>query len=411
MIEVEIQNFQSIEKTSFRIDGFTVLIGRSNIGKSAAVRAVKCALTGAAGTDFVRHGPTCERRAKGNKRCKCKTTVTFSTAALKLTWEKGDEDNQYTLVKDGETTVFTAVNRGTPDFLLPDYESVKVGDRTDLLQVSEQFESPFLLKESGAAVADVLADVAKLDDINVATRLAAKDRKTATATRNVRDKDIEKLTAELEGYEGLDKAVERAAQVETQYDEVQKVGRAISQLERFVEENEAVATSIEALMKATAPELPDAAKLHATGAAFVQLSGFYAELAARGPVIRRLKGIEEVALPELGDATSVVGALDQLDDWLGHLRTLKTELARLKGAKDVADLDAGGLQGASKRLQELEGWQSRYEALKASEAELEARLTAVGDEEKELLAEFEALGVCPTCSLPLHPEHRKKGTA
>lgn len=407
MIEVEIQNFQSIEKTSFRIDGFTVLIGRSNIGKSAAVRAVKCALTGAAGTDFVRHGPTCERRVKGNKKCKCKTTVTIKTAAVQLTWEKGDEVNQYTVMKDGKETVLTAVNRGTPDFLLPDFEPVKVGDRTDLLQVSEQFESPFLLKESGAAVADVLADVAKLDDINLATRLVAKDRKNAVATRNVRDKDIETLTAELEGYEGLDKAVERAVEVEAQHDRVQKVGKAVEHLEVFIKEHETLDVAIKALKKAVAPKLPDAEKLMATGTAFAQLSRFYDELVARGPLIRRLKGIDAVTLPELSGVTSVMAVTTRLDDWLDHLRTLKTELGRFKQVKDLAEPDASGLQAASEHLQKVQGWLSRYEVLKAAEAELGARLTAVEEEEKELLEQFEALGVCPTCSLPLHPEHRK----
>ena len=95
MIEVEIQNFQSIDKVAFKIEGFTVLVGRSNIGKSALIRAIHCALTGASGTDFVRHGLDCERRIKGNKKCKCKSTVLFKTPSLHLIWEKGDADNQY----------------------------------------------------------------------------------------------------------------------------------------------------------------------------------------------------------------------------------------------------------------------------------------------------------------------------
>ena len=64
MTEVEVRNFQSVEHAVFRIEGFTALVGRSNIGKSALVRAVKAALTGATGTDFVRHGGLCARRLK-----------------------------------------------------------------------------------------------------------------------------------------------------------------------------------------------------------------------------------------------------------------------------------------------------------------------------------------------------------
>ena len=33
MIEVEVRNFQSIEHISLKVEGFTALVGRSNIGK------------------------------------------------------------------------------------------------------------------------------------------------------------------------------------------------------------------------------------------------------------------------------------------------------------------------------------------------------------------------------------------
>ena len=66
-VDVEIRNFQSIEKATIKIDGFTVVVGRSNIGKSALVRAVKAALTGAPVSSFVRHSSGCLRKTKAAK--------------------------------------------------------------------------------------------------------------------------------------------------------------------------------------------------------------------------------------------------------------------------------------------------------------------------------------------------------
>jgi hypothetical protein len=407
MIEIEIQNFQSIEKVAFRIEGFTALIGRSNIGKSATIRALKYALTGAAGTDFVRHGPECERRVKGNKKCKCKSVVSITTASMKLVWEKGDDDNQYTVTKDGKETVYTAVNRGTPDFLLPDFEPVKVGDSTDLLQVSDQFDNPFLLKESGSAVADVLSDVAKLDDINVAMKLVGKDRKNAVSTRNVRDKDIKQLTVELEGYEGLDKAVANAEAVEARYVAIEVLDTEVGQLDGFVGELQTLAVSIKALGKAVKPKLPDGGKLRKTGAAFVQLVKFYDEVAERGPVIRKLKGVDKVAVPDIGPVREALQTAEQFDGWLDRVRVLKQELSQSKKLDDLPEPAAGPSQEGLKALRAVGGLAARYEAVEASVSELEGRLAAVEAEEKELLDEFEALGVCPTCSLPVHPEHRE----
>src|SRR6478752_168059 len=99
MIEIEVTDFQSIRHTSVAIDRFSAIVGRSNIGKSALVRAVQMALTGAVGTDFVRHGSSCDRAIRGTKKCKCFSRVRIKTFALELTWEKGDAVNRYIVVQ------------------------------------------------------------------------------------------------------------------------------------------------------------------------------------------------------------------------------------------------------------------------------------------------------------------------
>ena len=40
MTEIEIENFQAIRKLKLKVEGFTVLTGKTNIGKSSVVRAV-----------------------------------------------------------------------------------------------------------------------------------------------------------------------------------------------------------------------------------------------------------------------------------------------------------------------------------------------------------------------------------
>src|SRR5277367_3768831 len=154
--EVEVTNFQSIEHAKFVIEGYTALVGRSNIGKSAIVRAVKAALTGASGTSFVRHGPNCARRLKDAKKCQCKATVRIKREGFDLLWEKGDSDNRYTF--NGQ--VNDSVGQGTPTFLQAGFAPIKIGDDKELLQVADQFDPIFLLNKTGGAVADVLSDVA-----------------------------------------------------------------------------------------------------------------------------------------------------------------------------------------------------------------------------------------------------------
>lgn len=123
MLDVEIRNFQSIEHVHVVIDGFTTLVGRSNLGKSAIVRAIKAALTGAPEETSVRHGPKCEREVKGTKSCKCYCSVHIKTEGFDLLWEKGGDKNEY--VFNGAKK--TAVGKGTPDFLDESFGVVKSG--------------------------------------------------------------------------------------------------------------------------------------------------------------------------------------------------------------------------------------------------------------------------------------------
>ena len=47
--KVNIKNYQSIKDVSFEVDGFTVIIGKNNIGKSAIIRALEAPLANQAG--------------------------------------------------------------------------------------------------------------------------------------------------------------------------------------------------------------------------------------------------------------------------------------------------------------------------------------------------------------------------
>src|SRR5512137_438933 len=108
MIEVEVRDFQSIERATIRIDGFTTLVGRSNIGKSAFVRAVQAAITGAPVGAYVRHAALCPRKTRKLKECRCQCSVHVKTEGFDMLWEKGDFINRYTF----NGVVYDKVNQG-----------------------------------------------------------------------------------------------------------------------------------------------------------------------------------------------------------------------------------------------------------------------------------------------------------
>lgn len=436
MLDVTIKGFQSIEEVSLTIDGFAALVGRSNIGKSAIVRAVQSALTNALGTDFVRHGEFCSRRIRGTKKCKCQCSVHLKTTGFDLLWEKGDEVNQYTF--NGE--VYSKVDRGIPDFL-KDFSLVKVGDKKQLVQVAEQSEPIFLLNQPGTVVADVLADVAKLDEINLAMADAEKDRKEAASTLKVRERDVVELTMTLQFYDGLDDPVQRVKVVSQDFTAIEGLVRQKDRLDGFYERLRDLGTGVRFLQPVEAVEIPDVEPIGASEKGFSVLLGYETSLAYQSREVTNLEGVEDVPEPDVSPLETAGETILQFTGWLRKASELKMDLSVLKDIEATADMAdppeveslvrlssfEGEYQTLMLGIDELESieltpdpeetvhgvsglvsiteFSERYDSLTASVGTLETTLSELEVQEKDLLAECRALGVCPTCSQTITEDH------
>lgn len=397
MVEVEVCNFQSIEKATFQIDGFTVVVGRSNIGKSALVRAVKAALTGAAVVSFVRHGIGCLRRTKQAKTCKCYTSVHLRSEGFDLLWEKGDAINRYTF--NGQ--VYDKAERGTPEFLQPFFSPVKVGDRQEILQVSDQFSPVFLLDQTGGAVADTLSDVARLDRLNAAMRLSEKDRKEASSTRKVREKDILVLREKLQGYSGLDDVLVCVQRSTEQQTVVLGKEKSLASLDTYMGQLSILVQGIRGLSTVEGIVVPDSAGLETVASRAVQVGAFLDKLQDRQQGIAVLDGLHAIADISMAETQAMSGQLAILDSCLGRAVDLKSWLAPWKVLDGLAIPDPFELLACGQTFGLLDQQASVQEALTSVLAQLERDIEGVLRDESEIEAERQELGVCPTCIRPL----------
>lgn len=440
MFEVEVENFQSIAKASFRVEGYTALVGRSNIGKSALIRAVKCALTGAVGTEFVRHGAKCERRARGTKKCACFSSVRIRLSpSLEVLWQKGDKVNRYEITRDGKTQEYEALERGDQEFLQPEFRRIVVGDSKDLIQVSDQFEPLFLVRDRGSVVADVLSDVAQLDDINGAIRLVSKDRKDAVATRTVRERDASDLRQNLAGYDGLSDVEARSAKLEAAYLRTEEQRDQVAKLEGYVARHDDLRAVLSRLQDAVTPAVPNWDPISRKVDALNQLTGFHrhllvlkevmtgltaankaklsdwsslpkycatiealhkfeAGIAERVPVVERLSDVGGVQVPEVGALPKKVDQLALLDGWLGRMRQIKSSFEGLQTIKALPEVSAEAVTQKAQRLKSLNELCSKYLRLLAAKEELERRVATALEEETKAVEELNEIGICPTCT-------------
>ena len=200
---VLIENFQSHERTEFRFGpGLNVIIGPSDNGKSAALRAIRWALYNEPrGTDFVRVGTR-----------ECRVTVTMSDGAeivreLLLTRSGAVSRNRYLVALPGaEPQVFEGFGADLPVEVIRAHGMPEVQLDTDkrvLLSFGAQLEGPFLLTETGSNRAKAIGRLLGVHVVDAALRATQRDLKNARQQIPQREREVERLTRALEAFADL----------------------------------------------------------------------------------------------------------------------------------------------------------------------------------------------------------------
>lgn len=411
MIGVEIRNFQAIDDLTLKVEGFTALVGRSNIGKSSIVRALRCALSGSSGSDFVRHDARlCPRIVDGAKTCKCFASVklTFGPGQAVL-WEKGGRGmNRYTVWRDGVESVYDRVGQNVdlPEFLDSQFAPVKLGASASLLQVSSQFEAPFLLDLSGPAVAGILSDVGQLDEINQALAAVAKDRRADVATRKVRETDLATLTERLAAYVGLDDHLLRIRTIQEQGCAVEKVEVRRKLVDRLIQEVTEAAQVLRRVSVVADQKPPDVRPLRELSERVHKARDLDASLRERGALIEKLERLTAAPVPVgLERVQKVASALATVGRWLSKLAEHRDVYVKGAHLQSLTLPEAPALGLLARRLSETGRLASKLEALEHDIAQAERELAESSKEATAVLSEFAKLGVCPTCHRGIAPEH------
>lgn len=399
MIRLEVKNFQAIVHEVIDIDGFSAVAGRSNLGKSAIVRAIKAALTGAPADSYVRHGKDCPRVVKGSKSCKCYCSVHITGPGLDLLWEKGDTVNHY--VYNGVD--HTAAGSGTPEFLGDPFTMVTMGKDKVLLQVSDQFDPIFILDKSGTVVADTLSDVAKLDQINSAMRLAERDRKEASSTRKIRDKDREHLEKALILYAGLDEylaqveIVERmSGDIETLEDQIAKIDQLSVTMHNSVER-------VRELKPVEGLSIPESEPIAQLGSQLTLLDRLTIQHTEKGRLVSVLEGVGEVNIPlmELG---TLVTNREALARWSLRMLSLGATLSGSERA-DAAQVETlQPLLDTVDKVKQIKTLEGKLSMVLQAAKTLKTDLASAEIDEQRLYKELDNF-VCPTCGNAVTTTH------
>lgn len=361
MFKVRVRDFQSIADASIEVDGFTVITGPNNSGKSALMRAIRGAFQNTKGSGFVRH-----------KKAKATVQVEFKDGN-KLEWSKG-------VSKKAKPTY--VVNDGMPihpGLQVPDevrdlgIRPIMAGGREIWPQFAPQFTGQiFLLDQPGSVLAEAVADVERVSQLNQALKLSESDRRTAGSTLKVRMADRLTLQDDLKRFDGLGELENEVRAIENGLQKAAVIEKAVHGLSDLRDRLNEATEAVEAL-----------------------------------------QGIESVKVPGDDAFDSLETLLDDADD----LRALKTRhegaVSRVEALAGVESIEVNiDFTPATRFLDALDvlrGLKTRYEAATKRVSDLEENLAVekvtMESAEKAVTELLEELGECPVCGSVLGDSH------
>lgn len=230
---IEILNFQSHANTKLDFDeGVNVIIGPSDSGKTAVIRALKWIFFNEpSGTDIIKKGED-----------SAKVTLKLNTG-FKIIRGRSKSKNYYEIISpENETQRFEGFGVNVPQEIinLTGINKIYLGNMKKYLNIAEQLESPFLITDSPSIKANALGKLAGVDIIDKALGNLSKDMYEINSARKSIENEIRDQKDILKNFEYLkdDKIkIERLEYLFNQVDEYKTKLNTLNDLEKKYSNN------------------------------------------------------------------------------------------------------------------------------------------------------------------------------
>lgn len=394
--KVRIKDFQSIGDIEFEIDGFTVIIGKNNIGKSAIIRALEAALTNKPGKSDIRLG-------------KKHIEVRIQREGLDLDWKKGDK----TLYKINQKD-FSALGAGVIPKPLSEagFDKMEIGDVKISPLIATQFETPssygelFLINKSGSVVTQVLSTLYNINVLNEADSLCQKELKSNKSQLKTRESDLKDLQEKLEkfkGFEDLKGIIEDLVEDKRVCEEL---GYEIALLSQYETELTSLQKSVKVLSAIQNVKIPDMSDCEKAMTELDWIESKEEEFNSSVALVRKLQSIKSINVPTTETIESLTGEVSQLVTWdnsltnlTGRIKSQETALGsfNLKEATDLVEK----IEISVKEVEETSSLYARFYESAMGTKTARDELKRITEELAVAEKERAAIKVCPACERPL----------
>ncbi len=197
-----LENFQSHKYSEIELDPYlNVIVGPSDQGKSAIIRALKWVLFNEpAGDFFIREGES-----------ECSVTVIFNDNVKVKRFRSKSKNTYYLYNASGDEMIFEGFGTSVPQEI-KDITSIRKveldSNQSNSINISEQLEGPFLISEKNSTKANAIGRIVGVHIVDDALKDTLKDIRNLNIRKKNHEDTLEKLEKDLSEYDYLDKLIE-----------------------------------------------------------------------------------------------------------------------------------------------------------------------------------------------------------
>ena len=225
--KVILENFQSHKNSTIEFDNqLNVIVGPSDSGKTAILRAIRWALYNEPSGDyFIREGES-----------ESSVTIIFSDSTRIKRYRSKSKNVYYLYDSNNVETKFEGFGTTVPQEIIDKTGIQKIlldNDQSRAINLSDQLEGAFLLSERGSLRANSIGRLVGVDVIDESLRETLKDIRNLSSDKRHIDNNITELEKELKEYdylEDLKKRIDKIEQIKTDISEKQNLQVKIKDL-------------------------------------------------------------------------------------------------------------------------------------------------------------------------------------
>lgn len=362
-MKVQIKNFQSISEAKLKLNGFSVISGNSDLGKSAVRRAITTALFNEWNKNYQRTG----------------TDDTLVAVKLEdgtfVQAKKSSHHNEFTI--NGK--LLPKMGRERPD----------IPDLNPELNVTTQLEPLFMVAYKDTENTKILNGIFGIDKLEAAQALCATDFRRNKMQLNATLEDVSALKNGITMLESSVLAYE---------DKVSKLTKAVNNSQLILAYRDASLKSKEQRGKAQEVEVSlNNINSHIDTLSRIDLLSSLLGIIARG---QELHSTLSLARRQLNTIEANIQKLNQLQLLAQYLKLDRSVMElKVKQLKDTISVTEGQ-KGVINRLSLLTSYVELMKRRKALKDNIQASQDTLAQIDGEL-RDLHDGGVCPTCNRPL----------